>query len=402
MTEANVAQTGDVFGKCFEYTRADALRDHDVYVVFRNLDSAQTPEVMVDGRKMILIGSNNYLGLTVHPHVTAAAIEAISRYGTGCAGSRWLNGSTVLHAEMERRLASFFRREAAVVATTGYQGNMGLISCLISKDDIVILDKMDHASIIDGCRLSSGTLVRYRHNDMDELEYLLKQEAGRSKLIIVDGVFSMEGDIVDLPPLVELAKRYKARVIVDDAHGAGVLGKEGRGTVEHFGLEDEVDLIIGTLSKAFGAIGGYAVGDDRVIDWIKHSSRPHMFSCALPPSVPATVIAALDIIETEPELRKRLWDNRQTMKEGLDRLGFDTGQSGTPIIPVILKKEPLMLSMVIALADRGVFCNPVSTPAVPEGHALIRVSVSALHTQDQIGQVLSAFEGAGRSTGVIQ
>jgi 8-amino-7-oxononanoate synthase len=391
----------DVFWKCYRPTKADELRGAKRYVIFRAFESGQTPEVEVGGQRMILLGSNNYLGLSFHPQVKAAAKEALEKYGTGCAGSRYLNGNLDLHEALEKRLAGFFGKEAAVVSSTGYQSNLGAIACLLNRGEVVITDKLDHASILDGCRMSMGTMARYRHNDMDDLERLLKKFSERAKLIVVDGVFSMEGDIVNLPPVIDLAKRYEARVIVDDAHGIGVFGQNGRGTVEHYDLLEEVDLITGTLSKSLAGIGGFVVGPARVIEWIKHASRPQMFSASLPPATTAAVIAALEVIDTHPELRERLWANREMLKQGLNDLGFDTGQTQSPIIPVIIGEEPLMLKHVVELAERGVFCNPVGSPAVPKGRDMIRTSVMAAHTQDHIGRVLKAFEEVGRINGMI-
>jgi len=391
----------DVFGKCYQPTKADELREFQRYVIFRVFDSGQTPEVVVGGRRMILLGSNNYLGLSFHAQVKEAARLALEKYGTGCAGSRYLNGNLDLHERLERRLAGFFGKEAAVVASTGYQSNLGTIACLLNRGEVVITDKLDHASILDGCRMSLGSMVRYRHNDMDDLERLLKQYSDRAKLIVVDGVFSMEGDLVNLPPVIDLAKRYGTRVMVDDAHGIGVLGERGRGTVEHYGLLEEVDLITGTLSKSLAGIGGFVAGQARVVEWIKHASRPQMFSASLPPATTAGVIAALEVIDSRPGLRKRLWDNRQRLKQGLNDLGYDTGQTQSPIIPVIIGNEPLMLKFVVELAEKGVFCNPVGSPAVPRGREMIRTSVMAEHTREQMDRVVEAFKEVGLENGLI-
>lgn len=391
----------DVFEKCYRPTKADELRESQRYVIFRAFESGQTPEVVVDGQKMVLLGSNNYLGLSFHPRVKQAANEALEKYGAGCAGSRYLNGNLVLHETLERRLAQFFGKEAAVVSSTGYQSNLGTISCLMGRGEVVVTDKLDHASILDGCRMSMGSMVRYRHNDMDHLERVLRKHSDQAKLIVVDGVFSMEGDVVDLPPLIDLAKRHGARVIVDDAHGIGVFGPGGRGVAEHYGLLEEVDLITGTLSKSLAGIGGFVAGQARVIEWIKHASRPQMFSAALPPATTAAAVAALEVINAQPELLERLWNNRRILKQGLNDLGLDTGQTQSPIIPVIIGEEPLMLKCVVELAERGVFCNPVGAPAVPKGRDMIRTSVMSEHNQDHLNRALGAFEEVGRLNGLI-
>jgi 8-amino-7-oxononanoate synthase len=348
-----------------------------------------------------MIGSNNYLGLTNHPRVKEAAIKAIEKYGTGCAGSRLLNGNLAMHEELEKKLARFFRKEAALVFATGYQTNLGVISALIGRNDTAIIDMYDHASIIDGCRLSFGEIKKYPHNNMDHLERILDGCKGKGKLIIVDGVFSMEGDIVDLPAIVKLAKTYGARIMVDDAHGIGVLGNGGRGTAEHYGLEHEVDLIMGTNSKALAAIGGFIAGSSDVINWIKHSSRSMIFSASLPPSLVASVSTALDIIEEQPKLRTQLWHNTHKMLREYKTLGYDTGTSETPIIPIMIRDTMKTYRMCKLLFDNGVFVNAIINPAVPIGRELLRTSFMATHTEEQLDKVLTAFEKVGRQSGVI-
>jgi 8-amino-7-oxononanoate synthase len=348
-----------------------------------------------------MIGSNNYLGLTNHPRVKEAAIKAIEKYGTGCAGSRFLNGNLEIHEELERKLARFLRKEAALVFATGYQTNLGVISALVERNDVAIIDMYDHASIVDGCRLSFGEVKKYRHNDMDALEKALEGTRGKDKLIVVDGVFSMEGDIADLPAIVKLAKAYGARIMLDDAHAVGVLGEGGRGTAEHFGLENEVDLIMGTHSKALAAIGGYIAGPSDVINWIKHVSRSMIFSASLPPSLVASVSTALDIIEELPELRARLWRNTHKMLNGYKTLGYDTGTSETPIIPVVIKDTMKAYEMCRLLFENGVFVNAVISPAVPQGRELLRTSYMATHTEEQLDKVLAAFDKVGRQVGAI-
>jgi 8-amino-7-oxononanoate synthase len=396
-----VRKSTDIFEKCAKFTRAKELIAVGLYPYFRVIESAQDPEVVIDGKRMIMVGSNNYLGLTNHPKVKEAALNAVKKYGSGCAGSRFLNGTLTIHVELEEKLARFIGKDSALVFSTGFQVNLGVISALVSKDDIVIIDKMDHASIIDGCRLSYGEVRKFRHNDMADLERILQQNNGRGKLIVVDGVFSMEGDIVDLPKVVELGKAYGARVMVDDAHGIGVLGTTGRGTAEHFGLVDEVDLIMGTYSKSLASIGGFIAGSEEVIHYIKHFARSLMFSASPPPASVAAVSAALDIIESEPERLESLWRNTRKMLKGLKDLGFQVGPSETPIIPILVGASETAFKMAMMLQDEGVFANVAVSPAVPEGKALIRTSYMATHTEEQLDRVLAALAGVGRSMGLI-
>lgn len=396
-----VKKTTDIFEKCNKFTKAKELMSAGIYPFFRVIESAQDPEVILDGRRMIMVGSNNYLGLTNHPAVKDAAIEAIKKYGSGCAGSRFLNGTLDIHVKLEEKLARFIRKEAALIFSTGFQVNLGVISALVGKDDIIIIDKMDHASIIDGCRLSYGEVKKFRHNDMADLERILQQNAERGKLIIVDGVFSMEGDIVNLPKVVELAKAYGARLMVDDAHGIGVLGKTGRGTAEHFGLEDEVDIIMGTYSKSLASIGGFIAGSEKVVHYIKHFARALIFSASPPPASVAAVSVALDIIDNEPERIERLWKNTRKMLQGFKDLGFKVGPSETPIIPIIVGDNETAFKMTLLLQEEGIFANVAVSPAVPEGKALIRTSYMATHTEEQLDKVLSAFEKAGKALGLI-
>ena len=392
----------DIFEKCAEATEYESgLKKSGYYFFFRKLESPQDSEVVVNGKRVIMIGSNNYLGLTNHPRVKEAALKAIEKYGSGCAGSRFLNGNLGIHEELERKLAKFFRKEAALVFATGYQTNLGVIPALVGRNDVVIIDKYDHASILDGCRLSFGQVRKYRHNDIKDLERVLEATKDKRKLIIVDGVFSMEGDIADLPAIVRLAKAYGARIMVDDAHGIGVLGKGGRGTAEHFGLENEVDLIMGTYSKSLAAIGGFIAGPSDVVTWIKHLGRSMIFSASLPPSLVASVSAALDIIEEQPELRARLWRNTHKMLRGYKTLGYDTGTSETPIIPILIKDTLKTYQMCKLLFENGVFVNPIISPAVPPGRELLRTSYMATHTEEQLDKVLAAFEKVGRQLGVI-
>lgn len=391
----------DVFEKCFKFTIAYELQKRDVYPYFRVIESAQGPEVIMNGRKMIMIGSNNYLGLTNHPKVKEAAINAIKKYGTGCAGSRFLNGTLDIHIELEEKLAKFMRKESALIFSTGFQVNLGVISSLIGKDDVVIIDKMDHASIVDGCRLSFGEVKRYKHNDIEDLERVLKECNGKPKLVIVDGVFSMEGDIAKLPEVVKLCKKYGARLMVDDAHGIGVLGQTGRGTSEHFGVEEDVDLVMGTYSKSLASIGGFIAGARDVINYIKHFGRAFIFSASPPPASVAAVSAAIDIIENEPERREQLWRNTNKMLKSFRELGFDIGVAETPIIPVIVGEDELAFKFVMMLQEEGIFANVAVSPAVPPGKALIRTSYMATHTDEHLDRVLEAFKKVGKDLGVI-
>ncbi|OIP60410.1 MAG: 8-amino-7-oxononanoate synthase [Nitrospirae bacterium CG2_30_41_42] len=396
-----VKKSTDIFDKCFRFDKAKSLISHGLYPYFRVIESAQDPEIIMNGRKMIMVGSNNYLGLTNHPKVKEAAIEAIKKYGTGCAGSRFLNGTLDIHVKLEEKLAGFIRKEAALIFSTGFQVNLGVISALVGKDDVVIIDKMDHASIIDGCRLSFGEVKKFKHNDMADLERLLTEYEDKDKLIVVDGVFSMEGDIANLPEIVALAKKYGARTMVDDAHSIGVLGKTGRGTAEHFGLEDEVDLIMGTYSKSLASIGGFISGSADVIHYIKHSARSLIFSASPPPASVASVSAAVDIIENEPERRETLWKNTRKMLKGFKDLGFEVGPSQTPIIPIVVGEDEKAFIMAMMLQEEGVFANVAVSPAVPNGRALIRTSYMATHTDEHLDIVLKAFEKVGRKLGII-
>lgn len=392
----------DVFEKCEKVNEQyRSVYESGNYFFFRKLESAQDAEVMVNGRKVIMIGSNNYLGLTNHPRVKEAAIKAVEKYGSGCAGSRFLNGNLEIHEELEIKLARFFRKESALVFATGYQTNLGAISALVGRNDVAIIDKYDHASIIDGCRLSFGQVKKYRHNDMKDLEKVLETTKDKGKLIIVDGVFSMEGDIANLPEIIKLARAYGARVMVDDAHGVGVLGKGGRGTAEHFGLEKEVDLIMGTYSKSLAAIGGFVAGSWEVINFIKHTGRSMIFSASLAPALVASVSTALDIIEEQPQLITQLWRNTRKMLKGYKELGFDTGSSETPIIPIILGNTMKVFGMCRLLFENGVFVNPVASPAVPPGRELLRTSYMATHTEEQLDCVLEAFKKVGKQMNLI-
>jgi 8-amino-7-oxononanoate synthase len=392
----------DIFQKCREYELAESLRRAGLYYYFRSIESPQDPVVTIDGRRVVMLGSNNYLGLANHPEVKDAAIRAVERYGTGCAGSRLLNGTLDLHVELEDRLASFMQREAALTFATGFQVNLGVLSCLLGRQDVVFLDSLDHACIIDGARLGFAKMVKFKHNDMEDLERKLAITAGDvGKLIVVDGVFSMEGDVCKLPELVRLKRKYGARLMVDDAHGLGVLGKNGRGTGEHFGLDDAVDLVMGTFSKSLAAAGGFIAGDRYIVDFIRHHARAQIFSAAPPPALAAAVLAALDIVIREPERRAQLWENTHYMQRELESLGFDTAGSETPVIPMVVGDDRTVFSMVSRLHDDGVFVNPVITPAVPPGRAMIRTSYMATHSRAHLDEALQALQRIGREAGVI-
>jgi 8-amino-7-oxononanoate synthase len=388
--------------KCRNYTEAAIGREQGWYPYFKVVESQQGPEAVIEGKRMIMLGSNNYLGLTDHPKVKEATINAVNRFGTGCTGSRYLNGTLTLHEEAETRLAKFMQREGALLFSTGYQTNVGTISALVGKGEFIITDRHDHASIVDGCRLSFGKTLKFRHNDPEDLERILRTlgpDVG--KMVVVDGVFSMEGSIVRLPEVVRLCKQYQAVLMVDDAHAVGVLGDHGRGTAEHFALEHSVDIIMGTFSKSFATMGGYIATAPQIIDYIKHHARALMFSASMAPATVATVLAALDIIEQEPERREALWRNAHHWRKGLQELGFNTGRSETPVIPVILGEDMLTFQFWRMLFDEGVFTNPAVRQAVAPGSALLRTSVIATHTLDQLDRALDAFWKVGRALKVI-
>ena len=392
----------DLFEKCGKFTAAKEVMAAGFYPYFRVVESEQDPEVIVEGRKMIMLGSNNYLGLTSHPKVKEAAIAAVKKYGSGCAGSRFLNGTLDIHVQLEEKLAKFFRKENALTFSTGYQTNLGIISSLAGKDDVVVIDKLDHASILDACRLSYAEVKKFKHNDMSSLEYVLSKCGDKGKLVVVDGVYSMEGDIAPLPDIVKVCKKYGARLMVDDAHGVGVLGRTGRGTAEHFGVEKDVDVIMGTYSKSMASIGGFVAASEDVIHYVKHTSRPLIFSASPPPASVASVIAALDVIDQEPDRRERLWHNTHKMMKAFKKMGFDTGTSETPIIPLLMGEMDRAFMMWKLLSDEGVFVNPVVPPATQQGRSLIRTSYMATHTDEMLDRVLVILEKAGKKLGIIQ
>ena len=391
-----------LFDKAYGYTRAREVQASGYYPYFRAIEASHDTEVVVEGHRKVMVGSNNYLGLTHHPKVLAAAEKALHDYGSGCTGSRFLNGTLELHERLEAELAAFLNKESALVFSTGFQSNLGVIATLIGRNDHVFSDRLNHASIVDATRLSYGTVHRYAHNDMAALERRLREapETG-GRLIVTDGIFSMEGDIVDLPALTSLAEVHGAKVLVDDAHAFGVLGKTGAGTAEHFGLENEVDLIVTTFSKSLASIGGVVAGPEAVIHYLKHHARPLIFSASMPPSAVATVLAALDVLRREPERIEALWRNTRRMQQGLRDLGYDVGLSETPIIPVVIGELDRMLVFWKELFDAGIFTNPVTPPAVPENSCRLRISLMATHTDEQVDRVLEAFAQVGRQMAVI-
>jgi 8-amino-7-oxononanoate synthase len=392
----------DIFQKCWKFTQAADARAAGHYPYFTPIQSQQDTEVVLSGRRIIMIGSNNYLGLTTHPKVKEAATQAVNKFGTSCTGSRFLNGTIELHVELEERLALFTGKEAALVFSTGFQTNLGTISALVGRHDTVIIDYDDHASIVDGCQLCLGKTVRFKHNNMDSLRRVLKGANPRSgKLVVVDGVFSMEGDIAPLPEIASLCDEFNARLMVDDAHAVGVLGKNGSGTASHFGLSDEVDIIMGTFSKSFASLGGFVAAKAQVIDYIKHMSRALIFSASMPPASIAACLASLDIMEHEPERRERLWQITRRMHREYRSLGFDIGRTQTPVIPIIIGDDMRVFAFWKRLLEEGVFVNPVRSPAVPVGRSLLRTSYMATHTDAQLDRVLAAFKKVGKELGVI-
>lgn len=378
--------------KSIRFTRAREAQAAGYYPFFIPIGQSIGTEVLINGEPKIMMGSNNYLGLTHHPKILAAAEAALKRYGTGCTGSRYLSGNLDLHEQLEERLAQFMKQEAALVFSTGYQTNLGVVATFIGRDDYLFMDKLNHASLVDSARLAYGKVCRYPHNDLKTLERQLArtpQDAG--KLIVTDGVFSMEGDIAKMEGLVALAEEYGADLLVDDAHAIGVLGEHGGGTAQHFRLEDKVTLTVATFSKSLAAIGGVVAGPEPIIHYLKHHARPLIFSASMPPASVATVLAALDVIDEEPERREALWRNTRRMQDGLKSLGYDIGDSETPIIPILIGDIGTMIVLWRSLFDQGIFTNPVIPPAVPEHSCRLRISMMATHTNTQIDFVLDAF-----------
>jgi 8-amino-7-oxononanoate synthase len=392
----------DVFEKCSNVGPVQDLMDAGFHAYYREIGSGPDPEVKLDGRRMIMLGSNNYLGLASHPSVKAAAMSALEAYGTGTTGSRCLNGTLDIHADLERRLARFFHREECIYYTSGYMTNLGVISGLAHRGDFVIVDRRAHASILDAAHLSEAEVKRFRHNDMKDLERVLASCGQAGKLVAIDGVYSMDGDIAPLPRIVQLCREHGARLVLDDAHGLGVMGESGRGTAEHFGVEDGVDVLIGTASKALPGLGGFAVAERRVIHFLRYTNRPFIFATSPAPAVVGAVREALAVLEREPALRRKLWANTRRVLHALQLMGFDTGGSQTPIVPIIVGTVERTFHMWKALSDEGIFVNVVLPPAVPAGSCIIRMTFMATHTDEQIDRVLETLERVGAKLGIIQ
>jgi len=385
-----------------QYDAPQKVMAAGIYPYFRVIESDQDTEVIMNGKKVLMFGSNSYLGLTNHPKIKEAAKRAIDKYGTGCAGSRFLNGTLDLHIELENRLARLVKKEAALVYSTGFQVNLGVVSSVTGRNDYVLLDEADHASIIEGSRLSFSKVLKFFHNDMESLESKLKLcDPDRIKLIVVDGIFSMDGDIINLPKVVELAEKYKASIMIDDAHAIGVLGENGSGTSSHFGLTDKVDLIMGTFSKSFASLGGFVAADASIINYLKHNSRSLIFSASITPASAASVLAAIDIMESEPERIKHLWDLTHYALNAFKSLGFYTGRSETPIIPLYIRDDFKVLKLTRMLLDDGVFVNPVVSPAVKKEDSLIRFSLMATHTFKQVETAIDKIYKAAKALDIL-
>ncbi len=393
----------ELLNRILSFKDADEARAVGLYPYFRPIESSQDTEVYINGKKYLMLGSNAYLGLTTDPRVIEAAVEATRKYGTGNAGSRFLNGTLKIHEELEQKLAKFVNKEAALLASTGYMANLVAIAGLLGPGDAVITDKLDHASIIDACRLSGAKMYRFAHNNIDHLRKVLEKVEEKAKLVVVDGVFSMEGDIADLPNIVKVCKEYNAWIMVDDAHGMGVLGgKYGQGTVHHFGLDEEVDIIMSTFSKSFASIGGFVAGSERLINYLKHKARALIFSASPTPATVATVSKVIDIIYEEPERIERLWKITNKMLKAFKEMGFDTGTACTPIIPLKINDFEKTLKFWKALSEEGIFVNPVLPPAVPPSETIIRTSYMATHTDQQLDWALSIFEKYGKALGILK
>jgi 8-amino-7-oxononanoate synthase len=400
--DTQTLQQAALLEKCKQFTKAREVQAAGLYPYFKPISESEDTVVVIEGQRRIMLGSNNYLGLTHHPKVLEAASRALSRYGSGCTGSRFLNGTLDLHEQLERALAEFVGKESCLVFSTGYQANLGLISGLVGRGEVVYLDKLDHASIVDGAKMSYGDTDRFNHGDLAGLERKLERNrSGRGSLIVVDGVYSMEGDIADVPGLVRVARRFGAVLAVDDAHSIGVLGPNGDGTAAHFGMTEDVDIIAGTFSKSLASIGGFVAAPESVIHYLRHHSRPLMFTASLPPANTAGVLAALGVLQREPERREQLWANTRHLHEGFRSLGFDIGPTETPIVPVLIGPMEQTFLFWRKLFDAGVFTNPVAPPAVGPTQCRLRTSLMATHTFDQIDYALEQFARIGRELGVI-
>ncbi len=400
---APVVKAQDAFTKAFQFRRADEAVSMGMHPYFKAIASQHGGTVTVAGREMVITGANDYLGLTQDPRLKEAARRALDDFGTSCTGSRFLTGTLTLHEELERRLAHFFQREAVLTFSAGFLGCLSVVSALAGRHDILYYDRENHASLYDAARLSYATLRKYEHGDLADLERMLEADAGKpgGRIIVTDGVFSMSGHIADLPGIVKLKKRYGARLIVDDAHASGVLGKHGRGTGEHFGLEGEVDVIVGTFSKSFASVGGFMAGDRAVVNYVKHHARPFIFTAALPAMQMAAALEALNIIESEPEHLDKLWRNVKHLRDGMNALGFDTLGSQTPIVPVLIGPDELAMAFWKSLWELGIFTTPALPPGVAPGRSIIRTSVNANHEPEHLDRLLHAFAEVGRRFGVI-
>ncbi len=389
--------------KLSQYQEPQKAKALGIYPYFRKIESEQDTEVYIGGKKVLMFGSNSYMGLTNHPKVKEAAIEAIKKYGTGCAGSPFLNGTLDIHKELEARLAAFVGKEDAMIYSTGFEVNLGVVSCLTGREDYILLDEQDHASIIEGRRLSFSTAYKYKHNDMESLEtQLQKCAADKVKLIVTDGVFSMEGDVANLPEIVRLAKKYNATVMVDEAHGIGVFGKQGRGTCDHFGVSDDVDLIMGTFSKSFASLGGFIACDKSITNYLRHHSRSYIFTASITPASTAAANAALDIMMNEPERQQHLWDLTHYALDGFRSMGCEIGNTSTPIIPLFIRDNNKTFAITRDLMNEGIFVNPVVSPAVASKDTLIRFSLMATHTKEQVTIALEKIHKVFRSYGLVE
>lgn len=392
----------DVFKKCFDYTRAEDAKAMGLYPYFTEIEKVEGDNVWVNGEKILMVGSNNYLGLFDDEKIKEATINAVKKYGSSTCGSRFLNGTYTIHVELEKKIADFMGKEESLMFSTGFQTNLGVISAIAGRNDIIIIDRMVHASVMDAVRLSFAETVKYKHNDMSDLEEKLKRlPEDKGKIIIVDGVFSMEGDMANLPEIVKLSKKYDTRIMVDDAHGVGVMGKSGRGTCEHYGVVDDVDLIMTTFSKSFASLGGYVVGDSKVIQYIKHNARSLIFSASITPAALGAAGKALEIIQNEPWRRERLWEITKTMNKKLIEMGYYTGNTETPIIPVFIRDLEKTFKLWHFLRNYGIFTNPVIAPAVPPEDSLIRTSYTAIHSDEDLDFILKGFYEGGKALGVI-
>jgi len=395
-------QYPDIFNKMYQFTRAKTARALGYYPYFPQIEASESTEVTINGESKIMLGSNNYLGLTNHPEVIEAGVEALRKYGAGLTGSRFLNGNIILHDQLEEQIAEFVGKEKALVFSTGFGVNLGVIATISGSSDLIFSDELNHASIVDGARFSRAKVIRYKHNNMEDLERRLENaDENKARFLVTDGVFSMEGDVANLPGLVKLAKQYGARLMVDDAHSLGVLGPHGEGTAAHFDLTDEVDLIMGTFSKSLASVGGFIAGDEPVVDYLKHHTRTMIFTAALPPSNVATVSKALEVLQREPERADRVMENAAYVRENLKSMGYDIGTSTTPVVPVVIGEEMKTFSVWKDLMKAGVYTNPVISPAVPPDRSLLRTSYMATHTRDQLDRCLEAFRKVGKKYKVI-